>query len=625
VGGRFATRFAEIASKDGMTTLPLKEMQVRDGATRAGADSADGYSAWNPGIGPKIPGEFRMLETIFRPDNVFGSPDEITEFASLTGLPAEELTVFRPHRLMLHELIVRITADIAVPEGAREDALGINFRRIAATIRDDYLASRADAIERAYADLQQRADVAVRQILAESLFQPPAPPPSRRFPLNLLRKAPPLPAESAEDREQRILAGYKSAALGGGDPLRRAVFKSLYRVLSAITATRGRIGADRDLLTTLVLQHVCNHYGSQLIGDVIAPLVETAIEREGYIRIRNREPSTLISLKGPSAAGKSSLRLMLKQLMHEQGIEPEGYATISPDIWRRLLLDYESLGAAHKYAGPFTSRELTVIDAKVDRYIRYKANRDRAIPHLLIDRFRFDSFASGQVAGILHDTYAKYVDTMYMYFVVTPPEETVERGWQRALERGRYKAVEDFLGHSVEAYTGMPKLFFKWLAYQPPKYCYFFLDNRVPKGTFPTTIASGSQTEMTIYDPVGFIDIERYQKINIHARSRDQVYPPPPVLAVAKNAGFLKECIRQIAVVNFVDRASDLPYLRTRQGRFEVVDASALAGVLADEEVSAVLREIAPRLDLDRAVAGRDPGTAAALAGGVKRMPLPSG
>ncbi|MDV7399474.1 hypothetical protein RZS08_49130, partial [Arthrospira platensis SPKY1] len=118
-----------------------------------------------------------------------------------------------------------------------------------------------------------------------------------------------------------------------------------------------------------------------------------AIEREGYPRVPIRAAPVLISLKGPSAAGKSSIRPMVKRLMHDNGIEPDGYATISPDVWRRLLLDYASLGEAYKYAGHLTSRELMVIDAKLDRYIRDKANRLNAIPHLLVDRFRFDSFS----------------------------------------------------------------------------------------------------------------------------------------------------------------------------------------------------------------------------------------
>ena len=59
-----------------------------------------------------------------------------------------------------------------------------------------------------------------------------------------------------------------------------------------------------------------------------------------------RAAPVLISLKGPSAAGKSSIRPMVKRLMHDSGIEPDAYATISPDVWRRLLLDYDALGEA---------------------------------------------------------------------------------------------------------------------------------------------------------------------------------------------------------------------------------------------------------------------------------------
>jgi len=346
----------------------------------------------------------------------------------------------------------------------------------------------------------------------------------------------------------------------------------------------------------IVSRHACNSHGSQRIGELIAPWVNEAIEVEGFARVVAREKPVLISLKGASAAGKSSLRPTLKQVMEEQGIAADGYVTISPDVWRRQLLDYESLGPARKYAGHLTSRELMVIDGKLDRYIRDKANREGAIPHLLVDRFRFDSFTAERVARVLHDTYARYVDTMVMYFILTPPEETVLRGWQRALERGRYKAVEDFLGHGVEAYRGMPKILFKWLASPRPEYRYVFLDNRVPKGTFPKTIASGDRGGMVIYDPVALVDIERYQKINIHAGAPDEVYPPAAEMAVAANCGFLRECVRRIGTIDFVERSSGRSYLRARQGSFEVLDAALLAKLLGEPEVAAALREIAPRI-----------------------------
>ena len=75
------------------------------------------YSAWNPGIESEIPVEYRELETIYDPANVFTTINQVNELATETGLVPEELISFRPHRLALHELIVRITADIVVREG----------------------------------------------------------------------------------------------------------------------------------------------------------------------------------------------------------------------------------------------------------------------------------------------------------------------------------------------------------------------------------------------------------------------------------------------------------------------------------------------------------------------------
>jgi hypothetical protein len=49
----------------------------------------------------------------------------------------------------------------------------------------------------------------------------------------------------------------------------------------------------------------------------------------------------------------------------------------------------------------------------------------------------------------------------------------------RPTDPGRYKAIEDYLDHSVEAYVGMPKILFKWLAYDSPLFKYEFLDNSV--------------------------------------------------------------------------------------------------------------------------------------------------
>ena len=556
-------------------------------------------SAWNPGLESDLPREYRELETIYRPENTSTQISEVDEYSEMTGLSPEDLVVFRPLRLVVHEVIVRITADIVVLEGEEEEDLGKNFRRIARRILSEYVYPHMPEIEQAYAELRDRVQALIGEELSQSLFKEEPTRARKRFSLSGLlgRKKPsPIPKESVHDREVRVISAYKERGLAAEDPLARAMFKALYRVLGSMMAKRGYVGSDRALITRLVRDQVCNRYGSAMIGEIVTPYMKEAIEREGYKLIPNSEKSILISLKGASAAGKSSLRPMLKRVKGELGIQPDGYGTISPDIWRRLLLDYESLGEAYKYAGRLTSNEIIIIDSKLDHYFRDKANRNGSIPHLVVDRFRFDSFTSEKVARILHGTYVKYVDTMYMYFIITPPEATVERGWQRGLERGRFKAVDDFLDHSVEAYAGMPKILFKWLAYDRPLFKYEFLDNDVPRGTYPKTIAYGTQNEINIIDPLALIDIERYQRININAKSPEEVYPDASQLSVEKNAGFLKQCIKKIPKVSFINRVSGAVYLRANESTFEIVDANTFAIVLEDKQIAAIFSAIAPRL-----------------------------
>ncbi len=558
-----------------------------------------GHTAWNPGVASRIPREFQPLETIHRAEHVFPGPELVEDYVRITGLPHEELVMFRPARLVLHEVIVRVTADIAVSEGASEEVFGQNFRRIAGTILSDYVMPRMAEFEGLHEDLRRRTAERVRTILDARFGAVTEAPRPRAFRFGLFKRAAPdraVLAEASADREHRVVATLKADGQAASDPFERALFRSLYRILGAVLATRGRVGSDHAVLTELVTRHVCNQFGSRLIGGAIAPLVDAAIEREGYARVVNRAAPVLISLKGASASGKSSIRPMVKRLMLDSGIEPDGYATISPDVWRRMLLDYESLGEAYKYAGHLTSREVMVIDAKLDRYIRDKAHQAKAISHLLVDRFRFDSFSTQEIGRVLQGTYTRYVSTIHMYFIVTPPEETVERGWQRALERGRYKAVEDFLGHCVEAYSGMPRVLFRWLGYRHVDFRFYFLDNRVPKGAFPTPIACGDGEQMTIYDPEGLVNIDRYQKIDIDARSPEAVYPPGPAMETRNNLGFLRQCLRRIPVVTFLDGPEGKAWLEVRNGRFTIMDAATFDRVAREERIAAILREIAPEL-----------------------------
>src|SRR5690606_13240734 len=116
---------------------------------------------------------------------------------------------------------------------------------------------------------------------------------------------------------------------------------------------------------------------------------------------------------------------------------------------------------------------------------------------------------------------------IYMFFMVTPPHMTVERAWLRGLEFGRYKSVEDLLAHNVEAYSGMPEIFFMWALRTSKSVHYEFLDNSVPKGEIPRTVAFGWNGDMNILDVKAILDIDRFRKINVHAKAPEAVYPPP--------------------------------------------------------------------------------------------------
>ncbi|MFT5502300.1 MAG: hypothetical protein ACI845_002710 [Gammaproteobacteria bacterium] len=554
------------------------------------------FSAWNPGIEADIPQQYRHLETIYQSGTTNNRFEDISELSRQTGLSPEELVEFPPSRLALHEVMIRVTADIFVREGDTEENLGINFRKIANTMMSDYVEPIMGELEVTHVEMVQKITDFTRQSLKAQFSPDQKKPQAPTFLQKIFGKAKPekqvVSVIAREERELNAITTFKNRGLEKKDPLEAAVYRSLYRVLSAVSATRGYLGHDIEFLVKIATRHAANFHGSRLIGKRVESQLRRAIEEGDYQYIPDAKKPILISLKGASAAGKSSLRPRLQEMIKSEGIEQDGYGTISPDIWRRMLLDYDSLGNAFKYAGRLTSLEVNIIDAKLDRYIRGKAQHRHSIPHLMVDRFRFDSFASEKVSNVLHNTYVSYIDTMYMFFVITPPEATVERGWIRGEDRGRYKSVEDFLGHCVEAYSGIPRLLFRYLDNPAPHFKFEFLDNSVALGEYPLMIARGTQGCMEIHDPIAFINIERYQKINILAKSPDQVYPDSERLAIDKNISVLKKCLKKIRSVTFIDPGSEKIYVESQRGKLSVVDPSLLESKLRDEQVRQIFQNL---------------------------------
>src|ERR1700749_1566444 len=126
---------------------------------------------WNPGLESELPRELMPLATGFRPTNVSTSLAEAFELSDYCGLPPHELVAFRPERLIVHELLVHVTGGLAVADGTTYSDLGRNFRPIASTILDQYLAAHAEDLKQRFAQVRADASMLIGRELA-NLFAP---------------------------------------------------------------------------------------------------------------------------------------------------------------------------------------------------------------------------------------------------------------------------------------------------------------------------------------------------------------------------------------------------------------------------------------------------------------------
>ena len=572
----------------------------------------DETHAWNPGIESTLPAEYLPLSTMFNPENVFTSLDTATELSDFTGLSSHQVVRIRPERLVVHELLIRVSADIFISDGSKYEDLGINFRNAAATIHRQYIMPHMPEIIDWFNDFDQRVRAIVDNELSTSLFAKPenTDREARRFSFAGLfgtGKKPKKVAsqQSIEERNQQLLAGWRKKSEAGNDPLLQSVYSELGKVANAILMKHGRIMGDQALLTSLVTCFVCNNYGSEQIGEMIAPWIKQAAKTEGYRLLPAQKEPVLINVKGSSAAGKSTMRPLQHQHTEKLGLDWQDFALISPDIWRKYLLDYESLGPATRYAGTLAGEEVAMLDQKFDRYINYKSQHG-GLSHLLIDRFRFNTFAHGLGAEKGSNLLTRFGHTVYLLFLVTPPEATVERAWKRGLQVGRFKPVDDLLDHNIEAFKGIPDLFFTWALHKEKKVYYEYLDNSVAYGDKPRTIAFGINSEMFILDIKGMLDIVRYTKINIEARNPDEVHPCDSELSAEANTDFLVQCARKLSRVSFVDCQSGLVYAVMESGVLKWVDKQLIRKMLKNDDVRSGFQAIAAGVvnDLDKCPEG---------------------
>ena len=577
-------------------------MSIGSGNVTSVASRPDGeatFDAWNPGIESQVPERLRHLSTIFRAENSFTTADKGRELRDFTWLEYRDVVAFRPERLALHAVLIRVMADVSVPDGPRVEDFGNNFRKIVRTLfvrciepQMGRIVAIYEASRRDIANLVESEVAFLRSDARESVAARPAP---RRalFAFPSRRRAAIEAPRTSSDGE--ILSSWQTRAHSAEDPLQRSVCRALAKVVAAIDVRHGSARGAHDIIASLATDIACNDVAGDAIGRAIAPSLREASAAEGYRLLPRQQHPVVFNTKGASAAGKSTIRPLQRQFALDIGVDWDEFAVISPDVWRKQLLDYSTLGVDYKYGAALTADELHIVDQKLDQYMADKAERGE-MTHLLIDRFRFDSFAvDSHEAG--SNLLTRFGQVVYLYFMITPPQSLVERAWNRGLELGRYKAVDDTLAHAIEAYSGIPGLFFTWVERADKRVHFEFLDNSVNFGERPRTIAFGTNDTLCVLDVKAMLDIERFRRVNIDAKSPGDLYREPAMLAPEGNTTFIAECIRRFPTAYFADQASGRAYLELRAGKAVRCERESLARALSNADVHAAISAIVTRLD----------------------------
>jgi hypothetical protein len=545
-------------------------VHAEDDSTASSA--SDEYNAWNPGISSRIPASLEPVITLYRPENSRVSFERATELSDFCGINKAELVWFRVERLVVHELLVRVTSDLSVPDGPNYEDLGISLRSMVATIFNNHALPQMASISTACDTRVAAAEGCIQEQLNNHLFVSPSADESTtarswldRFfgnaPFGNKKPVKPKPAYD-EPLELVALRHWREQLKAMPQSDERYCLEALVRVIDSLVAHRGRVLKEPKLIADIALSFAANRIGEEVVSDALEKILPQAVAKENYRLLPTQSRPVVMNVKGASASGKSTIRPQQRQLAGKLGIPWEDFALVSPDYWRKYLLDYESLGEHAKYAAMLTGQELEIIDKKLDRYMAKKA-AEKQMSHLLIDRFRFDSFSVD--AGKSQDSklLSRFGDRIYLFFMVTPPAETVVRAWERGKTTGRYKAVDDLLYHNIEAYTGIPELFLSWVLSADKQVHFEFLDNDVPKGEVPQTAAFGRNQSMTVVDPLLLRNIDCYRNVNIDATRAEDVL----VKQSDSSSEFLRRCVSKIADVQFLDQRSGAVYVVFRDGQ----------------------------------------------------------
>jgi hypothetical protein len=120
-----------------------------------------------------------------------------------------------------------------------------------------------------------------------------------------------------------------------------------------------------------------------------------------------------------------------------------------------------------------------------------------------------------------------------------------------------------------------------------------FLDNSVAEGERPRTVAFGFNGRMNVLDLECLLDVERYQHINIEARTPDAIYTDVSSRRAGRHTHFLKQCLRNIPAIDFADYGTGRIYARIVGGKLVAWNSDIYRLAVRDDDVRAVFEKIA--------------------------------
>ncbi|MEM7260047.1 MAG: hypothetical protein AAF404_21955, partial [Pseudomonadota bacterium] len=327
------------------------------------SDTKTAYSAWNPGLSSQIPSSLQSEITLFRSENSSVDYRTAKELSDFSGLKPVELVSFKIERLIIHDLLVRVTSDLSVPDGPNYEDLGISLRSMVHTIFSDYVLPDIEEYRQAFEEARGRCTSFIEGELSEKFYSAATQPVVRKKDTLLSRlfsaqKAAGADSKDKASKELAALDDWQQCSESEPDSLKKHCLVAVHRVVDAIVAHRGRLVNQPELVTTIAVNMALNGLGSELAQTMMEPVFKRAVEAEKFRWLPTQTHPVVMNVKGASASGKSTIRPRQRELAGKLGIPWEDFALISPDYWRKYLLDYSSLGDDSKYAAMLTGQEL---------------------------------------------------------------------------------------------------------------------------------------------------------------------------------------------------------------------------------------------------------------------------